>query len=294
MLSHFCACLKLPGLATQSVTPASVQQTSEAKRNSEKTETKRHGEQTSETKSHGWETKAARVSEEWITTQQAYVNDLHRILEDYATPVKELGLMTEAESQGIFGNLVELLGVDEVVLEQMRQGGESAALISRIFLKMAPFYKLYSDYCRNYENGLQLLQRCKRNSPKLAVFLSHKEVPLDSLLIKPVQRLLKLPLLFRELLSSIPESHPFKVPLAKASALMEDVANEVNQQMQHQESRVVWLLEHLGEAWHRVLLVPHRHIEREFDFTLRGKSAQELQTILLRKESRVHRFTTYY
>lgn len=58
---------------------------------------------------------------------------------------------------------------------------------------------------------------------------------LNSLLIKPIQRFLKYPLLLDTLLSSTPEDHPDKPDLARAKAAMVEASRLVNEQTQKVE-----------------------------------------------------------
>ena len=58
---------------------------------------------------------------------------------------------------------------------------------------------------------------------------------LPSLLIKPVQRLTKYPLLLHAIIAETPDSHPDKANLIEAQARMEEVARGVNEGRRRRE-----------------------------------------------------------
>ena len=58
--------------------------------------------------------------------------------------------------------------------------------------------------------------------------LGHR-LQLNDLLIKPVQRVMRYPLLLMELLNSTPESHPDKVPLTNAVLAVKEINVNINE-----------------------------------------------------------------
>lgn len=76
--------------------------------------------------------------------------------------------------------------------------------------------KVYAEYLKNHDAATQKLQVLQKN-PKVQIWLKECRAyatdltaawDLDSLLVKPVQRLLKYPLLLEALLEATPENHP--------------------------------------------------------------------------------------
>ncbi|KAI9832401.1 MAG: hypothetical protein M1819_004389 [Sarea resinae] len=81
---------------------------------------------------------------------------------------------------------------------------------------MASMEKVYGDYLRNHDSANKRLQSLQ-SQPKVSIWLRechacHQDITnawdLDSLLVKPVQRILKYPLLLSQLLEVTPENHP--------------------------------------------------------------------------------------
>jgi len=81
-------------------------------------------------------------------------------------------------------------------------GGHS---IGKIFLKVAPFFATYTEYCNKYELGASLIRTLKKENEKFTELLTklerpHKQkggLPLTSYLIMPVQRVPRYELLLR-------------------------------------------------------------------------------------------------
>lgn len=61
-----------------------------------------------------------------------------------------------------------------------------------------------------------------------------------SFLIKPVQRVMRYPLLLMELLSATPESHPDHAPLAAAVLAVKEINGNINESKRRKD---------LGELW---------------------------------------------
>ncbi|CAL5868414.1 uncharacterized protein PFLUO_LOCUS2639 [Penicillium psychrofluorescens] len=97
--------------------------------------------------------------------------------------------------------------------------------------------KVYSDYLRNHDAANKKLQALQRN-PKVAIWLKEcrdwaadltTAWDLDSLLVKPVQRILKYPLLLNELLESTPTDHPDRAALASALEEVTNISVRINE-----------------------------------------------------------------
>ncbi|CEH11780.1 Invasion-inducing protein TIAM1/CDC24 and related RhoGEF GTPases [Ceraceosorus bombacis] len=111
--------------------------------------------------------------------------------------------------------------------------------IGQFFLKMMPrIESIYSAYCSRHEASISRLQELTLSSSKASVFLKecteaarvHTNAwDLASLLIKPVQRVLKYPLLIQQILTSTPASHPDEPNLRAALMEIQQVADNINE-----------------------------------------------------------------
>lgn len=103
--------------------------------------------------------------------------------------------------------------------------------------------KMYSKYCSNYDNASELLEKLKDNqefSKTMAVCLTDpgaKGQNLLSYLIKPVQRICKYPLLFRELISHTPEDHKDYKSLVEVKEEIDKVVTHVNEEKRKTEDQ---------------------------------------------------------
>lgn len=115
---------------------------------------------------------------------------------------------------------------------------DNATFIGQAFVNnMACMEKVYADYLRNHDAANKKLQTLQRN-PKVAIWLKEcrdwasdltTAWDLDSLLVKPVQRILKYPLLLSELLDSTPSDHPDRVSLVTAFEEVTNISVRINE-----------------------------------------------------------------
>ncbi|KAJ8604705.1 hypothetical protein CTAYLR_006539 [Chrysophaeum taylorii] len=130
-------------------------------------------------------------------TERTYVNDLRMLVE---THMKACATVLSREEMAlVFGNLKELYEIHKMLASNLEAAqrddiAEAVAAHARVFVEMAPFLRAYTVYCKGYHKGLEFVS----SSPKLAKYRKAKP-ELPSLLIKPVQRLCKYPLLFEAL-----------------------------------------------------------------------------------------------
>lgn len=102
---------------------------------------------------------------------------------------------------------------------------------------MTNMEKVYSDYLKNHDAANQKLQILQKN-PKVQIWLKECRAyahdltsawDLDSLLVKPVQRILKYPLLLDQLLEATPENHPDFTSLDVAVREMKGISMRINE-----------------------------------------------------------------
>ena len=102
---------------------------------------------------------------------------------------------------------------------------------------MANMEKIYGDYLKNHDAANQKLQILQKNQ-KVQIWLKECRAyahdltsawDLDSLLVKPVQRILKYPLLLDQLLEVTPENHPDFTRLDVAAREMKGISMRINE-----------------------------------------------------------------
>jgi hypothetical protein len=122
---------------------------------------------------------------------------------------------------------------DTLVSEQDYQ-----TFVGQVFMdNMAQMEKVYTDYLKNHDAANKKLQALQRN-PKVAIWLKEcrdwasdltSAWNLDSLLVKPVQRIVKYPLMLSQLLDSTPSDHPDRAALATALEGVTNISVRINE-----------------------------------------------------------------
>ena len=139
----------------------------------------------------------------------------------------------KADEEAVFSNVEMLVAVNRQLLEALRTptASDPVASVSAAFSTMAPFFKAYSVYCANFVSALDHLDRLRQERPQLDEFVRRAEAAggetIGSMLIRPVQRLCKYPLLFRELRGAVAADHPARDALLRAEADVANTASEV-------------------------------------------------------------------
>ena len=102
---------------------------------------------------------------------------------------------------------------------------------------MAQMEKVYTDYLKNHDAANQKLQALRKVN-QVEIWLKEcqayaqdltKAWDLDSLLVKPVQRILKYPLLLDQLLETTPENHPDFAALDIAAREIKGMAKRIDE-----------------------------------------------------------------
>jgi hypothetical protein len=176
--------------------------------------------------------------------------------------------------KAIFCNTETLMTVNTELLTVLQNGlakvmqttkhptlKDVASVYAPAFRHIMPFFKMYAVYCHQYNSAIQRLLEVRTTNSELHDFLTQKEqksefTSLSSLLIKPVQRICKYPLLFQELLKQLQHGaatsgmQSYVEDLAKAAEAVEQIAQSVNAQVGESESmeRIVEAYEELGGA----------------------------------------------
>ncbi|GAA6001811.1 hypothetical protein JCM10207_002331 [Rhodosporidiobolus poonsookiae] len=151
-------------------------------------------------------------------------------------------LMSSKDLHIVFANLEEVAQLSEEfagALDRAVGGEEAGAMddrIGEVFVEMIPrIQQVYSTYCARHHRAILRLQELE---PTLRTYLSECQTlshgrtnawDLASLLIKPVQRCLKYPLLLDQILALTPEFHPDLPLLQRANTDMLMVAEHINE-----------------------------------------------------------------
>ncbi|EZA54401.1 hypothetical protein DMN91_001710 [Ooceraea biroi] len=182
------------------------------------------------------------VISELVITEKEYVRDLKLTYETF-----NLHDPSFLESKGIdvvtlFGNIFDVIQVAEelldIILRAMKGCDESSQTIGPCFVEMAEKLKsVYVKYCGNHEAALALLKKYENDESIMKEFNKGIErlrrqvacFDMSSILIKPVQRILKYPLMLYELIKCTEDDHPDKAAIEEAWQAMTNVASYINE-----------------------------------------------------------------
>ncbi|XP_068173214.1 pleckstrin homology domain-containing family G member 3 isoform X2 [Antennarius striatus] len=185
-----------------------------------------------------------RVVLEIVETEQAYVRDLKSIVEDYLGCIIDCGALPLKPDQvsTLFCNIEDIYEFNSDLLEDLERSPHAAA-IAECFVERSEAFDIYTLYCMNYPNSVAVLRECMKNKSLVRFFqerqttLNHS-LPLETYLLKPVQRILKYHLLLQELSKHFDKSDPGYEVVEDAIITMTAVAWYINDMKRKQEHAV--------------------------------------------------------
>nr|XP_020478353.1 mucin-17-like isoform X2 [Monopterus albus] len=185
-----------------------------------------------------------RVVMEIVETEQAYVRDLKSIVEDYLGCIIDCGALPLKPEQvsTLFCNIEDIYEFNSDLLEDLERSPHAAA-IAECFVERSEAFDIYTLYCMNYPNSVAVLRECMKNESLVRFFqerqttLNHS-LPLETYLLKPVQRILKYHLLLQELSKHFNKSDPGYEVIEDAIITMTAVAWYINDMKRKQEHAV--------------------------------------------------------
>ncbi|XP_063277489.1 rho guanine nucleotide exchange factor 38 [Prinia subflava] len=188
-----------------------------------------------------------KIIAELIQTEKDYISDLDLCIKEVIQPLRNKQI-ARFDVDGLFSNieLVHQLSAKLLsLLEEATTDVEpSMQIIGEVFLQIkGPLEDTYKIYCYHhddahtmleyYEKDEELKQHLRDCVQSLKKRYEEEGKPnlmdLGSLLIKPVQRLMKYPLLLQELLNSTPISHPDHEVLQDALFAMKNINVNINE-----------------------------------------------------------------
>ncbi|KAK2832240.1 hypothetical protein Q7C36_015702 [Tachysurus vachellii] len=165
------------------------------------------------------------------------IEDLQLARKAYHDPMLKLSIMSEEELTAIFGDLDAYIPLHEDLLAQLAIAtGPDGTVgeIGQIVVNWLPRLNAYRAYCSNQLAAKALLDQ-KKQDPKVQDFLQRclespfsRKLDLWSFLDIPRSRLVKYPLLLREILRHTPPEHPDTASLEEALSIIQDVLTDIN------------------------------------------------------------------
>lgn len=158
------------------------------------------------------------IIKELIDTEAMYIYDLSLIISDFKYPMRSLRLVSSQDLAVIFTNVEELKKLNEEFYCELVNRFDRYhhyMVMFDVVIKLSPFFKIYFEYCNNYEQGQRTIAKLRHEQSSLDDYLRIKcsqekfrRLGIDGFLIKPVQRLPKYVILLKDLVKHTPEDHP--------------------------------------------------------------------------------------
>ncbi|XP_053094652.1 dynamin-binding protein isoform X4 [Pangasianodon hypophthalmus] len=183
--------------------------------------------------------KRSKVIEELLQTERDYIKDLNMCKTHIILPLQKKEVQN-VDFDGLFGNIESVIDLS-TRLEEALQDTDS---IGKVFLDFkSELEQVYKVYCQNHDDAIALLESYEKDENIQKQVLECLEklraiyhewgktnyINLGSFLIKPVQRVMRYPLLLMELLNATPESHHDRKELADAVSSVKEINVNINE-----------------------------------------------------------------
>ncbi|KAJ8017308.1 hypothetical protein DPEC_G00016520 [Dallia pectoralis] len=183
------------------------------------------------------EIKRQEVIYELTQGESQLIEDLSLVKKVYYEPMLKLDIMTESELGQIFGTLDSLIPLHQDLLtrlERLRGSEKTVGAVGQTLLNWFPCLEAYVTYCCNQVDAKALLDH-KKQHKRVEQFLRlcqessfSRKLDLWNFLDLPRSRLVKYPLLVREILKSTPPEHPDEDTLPDALEMIQSIVSEVD------------------------------------------------------------------
>ncbi|KAM6413898.1 rho guanine nucleotide exchange factor 3 isoform 3-T3 [Rhynochetos jubatus] len=189
--------------------------------------------------------------------EEDLIEDLKLAKKAYYDPMLKLSIMTEQELNQIFGTLDSLIPLHEDLLgrlQEVRKPDGSTEHVGHILVGWLPCLNSYDSYCSNQVAAKALLDH-KKQDHRVQDFLQRclespfsRKLDLWNFLDIPRSRLVKYPLLLREILRHTPNDHPDQQHLEEAINIIQGIVAEINiktgeSECQYYKERLIYLEE---------------------------------------------------
>ncbi|XP_064807026.1 dynamin-binding protein isoform X1 [Oncorhynchus masou masou] len=183
--------------------------------------------------------KRSKVIEELLQTEKDYIKDLQMCVKEIIQPLQRKQVQN-IDYDGLFGNINSVINLSRRLFKTLQDTDS----IGNVFLDFkVELEEVYKIYCQNHDDAISLLEMYEKDESIQRHVLECLEklravyrdwgktnyINLGSFLIKPVQRVMRYPLLLMELLSATPESHHDRPLLAQALLSIKEINVNINE-----------------------------------------------------------------
>uniref|UniRef100_A0A673MPS5 Dynamin-binding protein n=1 Tax=Sinocyclocheilus rhinocerous TaxID=307959 RepID=A0A673MPS5_9TELE len=183
--------------------------------------------------------KRSKVIEELLQTEHDYIKDLQMCVKEIIQPLQKKQVQS-IDFDGLFGNINSVIDLSRRLYKTLQDTDS----IGQVFLDYkGELEEVYKIYCQNHDDAISLLETYEKDENIQKHVLECLEklrgiyrewgktnyINLGSFLIKPVQRVMRYPLLLMELLNTTTESHHDRKLLAEAVISIKEINVNINE-----------------------------------------------------------------
>ncbi|KAJ1662198.1 Guanine nucleotide exchange factor for Cdc42p [Coemansia sp. RSA 1813] len=192
-----------------------------------------------------------RVVKEFVETERRYVQDLE-LLQGYMEEVHKKNIISSDSLRYIFANLNSLVDFQRrflIGVEANASQPPEDQHFGAVFINMKEGFMVYEPYCANYARASKLCV-AEEDSLRVLAHIIEPHYELPSMLIKPVQRMCKYPMILEELTKFYEVTSPIYLELRDGISAINSIVEQVNEAERKEGNlAVVSDLEERVENW---------------------------------------------
>jgi RhoGEF domain/SOS1/NGEF-like PH domain len=242
-----------------------------------------------------------KVLNELMATERDYVRDMSALLEHFVEPMRDnINVVAASDFVKLASNIDQLLDTNKQLLDLLESGSSVGAAFTSM---AAQILRVYTRFAGDNPTVLQTLERLQgeTDEPPQERFVAHvrrfekrkeaQRLPVDSFMLKPIQRVCKYPLLLRELLFLTSTDDDEFEHISKAVSKMDACTNDINELKRFTENigamqRVAERFEHVPDKFK--LITPTRVFVQSDTMTKISKGKAQKRHIVLFNDAIVY------
>lgn len=191
-----------------------------------------------------------KVAHEILSTEKSYVESLNVVCDIWLAGLQASDVLSPEQLQALFSNIQVIRSFNKEfyhVLEDRLDKWEDSTTLADLFVKHAPFFRMYTQYVLNHDKAGDLLSELSKVNRFIKICeaigkdVKVKGLELSSYLIMPIQRIPRYKLLLTELKKNTPEKHDDHKYLDSALDIVGKVAMGVNDAVKIHENRTIMI-----------------------------------------------------
>ncbi|EDQ92702.1 uncharacterized protein MONBRDRAFT_31066 [Monosiga brevicollis MX1] len=178
--------------------------------------------------------KRSMVLDELFSTENSYIKVLQMLTGTYLPNLREAFSIIDIHL--IFMNITEIMDAHNRFLADLSElmARTTGRMAGTCLLNHVTSFRIYGEYISMLPDAIDRLKVMRKKAPFQAALQAAQKAsgqifPLEDLLRVPMQRILKYPLMIKELLKSTPSDHPDLDKLRVANTAFQDLATYINE-----------------------------------------------------------------